>query len=197
MLHAAYWPFLSKHSCSLQEVGLFVCISYSCELHESMKFVARDENLWRGHHVQSMCSYKITLRFRCWPKTRSLCLWMLWSTTGSQMPQFQWLMWRMLITLHGFLPKQLFETYWAPKTCTRFSVTERAYPDPCRFPRHFTMSSQTFFQNILSLQTNLDEATTAWGIKVERVEMYVVFKGFNDHVPTFQTERVYIKRFIS
>ena len=54
-----------------------------------------------------------------------------------------------------------------------------------------------FFQNVLSLQTNLDEATTAWGIKVERVEMYVVFKGFNDHVPTFQTERVYIKRFIS
>ena len=170
---AAYWPFFSKHSCSLQEVLLFVCISYSCELHESMKFVARR---WKFVARSSCpkCSYKITFRFRCWPKTRSLCLWMLWSTTGSQMPQFQWLMWRMLITLHGFLPKQLFETYWAPKTSTRFSVTERAYPEPCRLPRHSTKLTQTYFWNNLSLQNNLDEATTAWGIKVERVEMYVV-----------------------
>ena len=134
------------------------------------------------------CSYNITLCFRCWPKTLSLCPWMLWSTTGSQMPQFQWLMWKMHITLQDSSPKQLFETYWAPKTSTRFSVTERAYPEPCRLPRHSTKLTQTYFWNNLSLQNNLDEATTAWGIKVERVEMYVVLEGCNDNVPRFQIE---------
>ena len=47
-----------------------------------------------------------------------------------------------------------------------------------------------------SLQTNLDEATTAWGIKVERVEMYVVVFKQLDHILTDASliERVYIQK---
>ena len=56
---------------------------------------------------------------------------------------------------------------------------------------------QIFERHPSSLQTNLDEATTAWGIKVERVEMYVVVFKELDHILTDASliERVYIQKF--
>ena len=58
---------------------------------------------------------------------------------------------------------------------------------------------QIFERHPSSLQTNLDEATTAWGIKVERVEMYVVVFKELDHILTDASlsKRVYIQKILT
>ena len=60
-------------------------------------------------------------------------------------------------------------------------------------------SNKLFERHPSSLQTNLDEATTAWGIKVERVEMYVVVFKELDHILTDASlsKRVYIQKILT
>ena len=67
-----------------------------------------------------------------------------------------------------YLLKLPSEISWERKTSTRFWVIETVYLTPCRSVNHYRNPDQVYRKY---LQTILDDATTAWGIKVERVEM--------------------------
>jgi hypothetical protein len=82
------------------------------------------------HHFASKSSLFF---FRSSPKTLWRCLSMLSCTTACPMPPYPWQTSRTLTTLPGCWHRPRWETFWVQRTYTKFSVTERASLDQCRY----------------------------------------------------------------
>lgn len=131
---------------------------------------------------------------RFWQKTVSLWVWMRLFIIVFQMPPSQLQMWKMLITQQGFWHKPHCEIQWVLGACMKFSANEWQFQEICRYtyvfnPLFILLMQMRFrktlqreriiinFNETLYLKSQLDEATESWGIKVERVEVWVALNN--------------------